>query len=57
MNNNIFGLLITIAIFGGIFLLLLLGIILYKLYQKYKKNNVTMYSIKYPFITIIEDQN
>ena len=55
MNANILGLIITLGIFGGILFFIYIANLIYKYYLKYKKKDISLYSPKYPFITIVEE--
>jgi len=55
MNGNINGLIITLGIFGGILFFIFIGNLIHKCYLKNKEKDITLYSPKYPFITIVEE--
>lgn len=55
MNGNILGLIITLGIFGGILFFIFIGNLIHKYYLKNKESNTSIYIIKYPFITIVEE--
>jgi hypothetical protein len=55
MNGNILGLIITLGIFGGILFFIYIGNLIHKYYLKNKEKDVSLYSPKYPFITIVEE--
>ena len=55
MNGNILGLIIILGIFGGILFFIFIGNLIHKYYCKNKENDISLYSPKYPFITIVEE--
>lgn len=55
MNANIFGLIITLGIFGGILFLIYIGNLVHKYYLQKKEKDISLYNPKYPLMTIVEE--